>query len=82
MRGLGGDLGGLGNAARRMPPLEKPLIPTRLAFFFASAWAPRELVTVITVGMATGMEAISNTSTMRAMSARSAHCQAACTTMS
>ena len=53
-----------------------------MAFFFASAWAPKELVTVITVGMATGMEAISNTSTMRAMSARSAHCQAVFTTMS
>jgi hypothetical protein len=34
-----------------------------------------ELVTVITVGMATGMDAISSTSTMRAISASSDHFQ-------
>ena len=53
-----------------------------MAFFFASPWAPSELVTVITVGIATGIEAISSTSTIRAMSARSDHCQAVASTTS
>ena len=53
-----------------------------MAFFFASAWAPREFVIVMTVGIATGMEAISSTSTMRAMSASSDHCQGCFTTIS
>jgi hypothetical protein len=53
-----------------------------MAFFLARPWAPRELVTVITVGIATGMEAISSTSTMRAMSASSDQCQGCFTTIS
>jgi hypothetical protein len=40
------------------------------------------LVTVIIVVTATGMEAISRTSTIRAMSAMSAHCHPDYTTMS
>ena len=53
-----------------------------MAFFFAKVWAPSELVTVITVGIATGMEAINSTSTMRAMTAKSVHSQSSSTTIS